>query len=173
MKRLLVVISALMLSIPVFSQKEIEELPSIRIRTLSGEEFNTTDIKNDGPIFLSFWATWCKPCIKELMAINENYPDWQEETGLKVYAVSIDDSKSVSRVAPFINGRAWDFEVLLDVNSDFKRAMNVINVPHSFILDKNGKVVWQHTSYAPGDEDEIYEVITKLAEEDADKEEEE
>ncbi len=150
-----------------FSQNnEKTELPSVNIKTLTGETFNTSEIKNpDGPIFLSFWATWCKPCIKELIAVDENYVDWQEETGLKVYAVSIDDSKSMSRVAPFVNGRAWEFEILLDSNSDFKRAMNVINVPHSFILDKNGKVIWQHNSYSPGDEDEIYKIIKKASEE--------
>ena len=150
-----------------FSQNNKKnELPSVNIKTLTGETFNTSEIKNpDGPIFLSFWATWCKPCIKELIAVDENYVDWQEETGLKVYAVSIDDSKSMSRVAPFVNGRAWEFEILLDSNSDFKRAMNVINVPHSFILDKKGKVIWQHNSYSPGDEDEIYKIIKKASEE--------
>ncbi len=148
----------------VFSQNEKKsELPSIDIKTLTGETFNTSDIKNpDGPIFLSFWATWCKPCIKELIAVDENYEDWQDEFGLKVYAVSIDDVKSMSRVAPFVNGRAWEFEILLDPNSDFKRAMNVINVPHSFILNKNGEVIWQHNSYSPGDEDEIYKILKEI-----------
>jgi cytochrome c biogenesis protein CcmG/thiol:disulfide interchange protein DsbE len=156
-------ITLLCVSTIFFAQETSNELPSVDIKTLEGETFNTSEITNDGPIFLSFWATWCKPCIKELIAIDENYIDWQDETGLKVYAISIDDTKSMSRVAPFVNGRAWEFEVLLDVNSDFKRAMNVINVPHSFILDKDGKIVWQHTAYAPGDEDKIYEIITKLA----------
>ncbi len=148
----------------VFSQNEKKsELPSVDIKTLTGETFNTSDIKNpDGPIFLSFWATWCKPCIKELIAVDENYEDWQDEFGLKVYAVSIDDVKSMSRVAPFVNGRAWEFEILLDPNSDFKRAMNVINVPHSFILNKNGEVIWQHNSYSPGDEDEIYKILKEI-----------
>ncbi len=155
-----------------FSQEEKKSvLPSVDLKTLTGETFNTSDIKNpDGPIFLSFWATWCKPCIKELIAVDENYVDWQEETGLKVYAVSIDDAKSMSRVAPFVNGRAWEFEILLDPNSDFKRAVNVINVPHSFILDKNGKVIWQHNSYSPGDEEEIYRILKEAAgEEKSDK----
>ena len=159
---LILIISSFFLSAGIAQETE-NQLPSVDIKTLTGETFNTSDITNDGPIFMSFWATWCKPCIKELIAIDENYIDWQEETGLKVYAISIDDTKSSSRVAPFVNGRAWEFEVLLDINSDFKRAMNVINVPHSFILDKNGKVVWQHTAYSPGDEDEIYEIIKKLA----------
>jgi cytochrome c biogenesis protein CcmG, thiol:disulfide interchange protein DsbE len=150
----------------LFAQEnDNSELPAVDIKTLTGETFNTSNIKNPGgPIFLSFWATWCKPCIKELMAVDENYVDWQDEFGLKVYAISIDDTKSMSRVAPFVNGRAWDFEILLDPNSDFKRAMNVINVPHSFILDKNGKIIWQHNSYSPGDEEEIYKVLKKAAE---------
>ena len=156
----------------LFAQKTLDtkketatnQLPKVDIKNLNGETFNTSQISNpDGPIFISFWATWCKPCIKELIAIDENYVDWQEELGLKGVAVSIDDTKSMSRVAPFINGRAWEYQVLLDPNGDFKRAMNVINVPHSFILDKTGKIVWQHTSYSPGDEDEIYEILKKVA----------
>ncbi len=164
MKRIILIfIFSFIFSGLIFSQEASNDLPSIDIKTLTGETFNTSEISNEGPIFMSFWATWCKPCIKELIAIDENYIDWQEETGLKVYAISIDDTKSSSRVAPFINGRAWEFEVFLDINSDFKRAMNVINVPHSFILDKTGKVVWQHNSYSPGDEDVIYEILKKLA----------
>ena len=147
----------------LFAQEEGRKLPDITIKTLSGEEFKTSQITGEGPIFVSFWATWCKPCIKELIAIDENYIDWQEETGVKVYAISIDDSKSVNRVAPFVNGRAWEFDVLLDTNSDFRRAMNVVNVPHAFLIDKNGNIVWEHTSYSPGDEDELYELLKKLA----------
>ncbi len=167
MNRIIIVLFLIISFVYSYGQDtEKNNLPSVNIKTLNGETFNTAGIKNaDGPIFLSFWATWCKPCIKELIAVDENYVDWQEETGFKVYAVSIDDSKSMNRVAPFVNGRGWEFEILLDPNSDFKRAMNVINVPHSFILDKNGKIVWQHNSYSPGDEDEIYEILKKLASE--------
>jgi cytochrome c biogenesis protein CcmG, thiol:disulfide interchange protein DsbE len=161
--RYLVFLIAFQLAFPSIYAQDQNAIPSVDIQTLNGETFNTSNIKNEGPIFLSFWATWCKPCVQELMAINENFTDWQEETGLKVYAVSIDDTKSSNRVAPFVNGKAWDFEVLLDINSDFKRAMNVMNVPHSFIIDKNGKIVWQHTSFSPGDEEEIYEIIKKVA----------
>ncbi len=161
--RFTILFSILIIFQNAFAQEPENSLPHIDIKSLTGENFNTSGIKNDGPIFLSFWATWCKPCIQELIAIDENYIDWQEETGLKVFAVSIDDTKCINRVAPFVNGKAWEFEILLDENSDFKRAMNVINVPHSFILDKSGKVVWQHTSFSPGDEENIYEIIKKIA----------
>jgi len=140
-----------------------QTVPSVEIKNIDGKNFNTSNIKNEGPIIIDFWATWCKPCIKELEAIAENYEDWQDETGVKVYAVSIDNSRSMGKVAPFVNGKGWEYEVLLDPNSDFKRAMNVVNVPHVFLLDKNGKIVYQHTTYAEGDEEELYEKVKKLA----------
>lgn len=140
------------------------KLPNVDVKTMDGKKFNTSEIKNDGkPIIISFWATWCKPCVMELSAIAEKYQDWQTETGVKLYAVSIDDSKSMNRVSPFVNGKGWDYVVLLDANSDFKRAINVINVPHTFLIDAAGNVVYQHTTYAEGDEDLLYEKIKKLA----------
>jgi thiol-disulfide isomerase/thioredoxin len=139
-------------------------LPSIDVKTLDGQVFNTKDITNNGkPIILDFWATWCKPCVKELEAISDLYEEWQEETGVLVVAVSIDNSRSMSRVAPFVNAKSWEYMVLLDPNCKFKEAMNVVNVPHVFLLDGNGNVIHQHTSYADGDEEDLYELVKKVA----------
>lgn len=143
-----------------------QSLPSVQIRDINGAVVNTSEISNDGkPIILSFWATWCKPCVKELSAISEVYDDWQEETGVKLIAVSIDDSKSIARVKTSVNAKEWQFDVLLDPNSDFKRAMNVVNVPHTFLLNSNFEIVSQHTTYAEGDEESLYEEIQELVNE--------
>jgi len=139
-------------------------LPSVNIKTLDGQTFNTQNITNDGkPVIISFWALWCKPCKKELDAFNENYEDWQDETGVKIFAISVDDSRSTSKVMPFVSGKDWEFEVLLDPNGDFKRAMNVNMIPHTFLLDGNGKIVYQHTSYYEGSEFELFELVKKVA----------
>lgn len=139
------------------------QLPSVTIKTLDGKSFNTSNIQNDGkPVILSFWATWCKPCLKELGAINEVYADWQEETGVKVVAISVDDARSSANVGPFVKGKGWEYEFYSDANSDFKRAMNVANVPHTFILNGKGEIVWQHTSYTDGGEEEMIEVVRNL-----------
>lgn len=138
-------------------------LPSVDIKDVKGNPFNTLKIENDGkPIVISFWASWCKPCIKELTTIADVYTDWQEETGVKIYAVSIDDARSSSLVAPLVNGKNWDYIVLLDQNSDFKRAMNVGPIPHTFVLNGKREIVWQHTSFAEGSERDLINIIKKV-----------
>lgn len=142
---------------------QAQNLPSVTVKTLSGESFNTKEISNNGkPYVISFWATWCKPCIKELNTIAEVYEEWQAETGVKLITISIDDTRNSQKVAPFVSTQAWAYDNYLDPNGDFKRAMNVNTVPHTFLIDGQGNIVWQHTSYNPGDEDELLEKIKAL-----------
>lgn len=159
------IITLFLLSGLVFTvNSQNSELPSVDIQTVYGEMMSTSEIENDGnPIILSFWATWCKPCIKELNTINEVYYDWQDETGVKLVAVSIDNARSSSKVLPMVNGKGWDYEVYLDPNGDFKRAMGVNMIPHTFLLNGDGEVVWQHTSFSEGSEIELIEKVRKVA----------
>lgn len=146
--------------------KNYGKLPQVTLKNLDGQSFSTANITNDGkPIIITFWATWCKPCMKEHDAINEVYTDWVDETGVKLYAVSIDNSRSASRVKPTINGRNWEFEVLSDVNQDLKRAMNVNEPPHTFILDGTGNIRWQHVGYMDGDEAQYIQVVHQILKE--------
>lgn len=138
-------------------------LPTVKVKTMAGESFDFNKLENGGkPMVIDFWATWCKPCIEELNAIHEVYDDWKKETGVKVVAVSIDDARTMNRVAPMVNGRAWDYEVYIDPNSDLKRAMNVNMPPHTFVVNGKGEVVWQHVGYQEGNEFELLEIIKKV-----------
>jgi cytochrome c biogenesis protein CcmG/thiol:disulfide interchange protein DsbE len=143
---------------------DTQKIPSVNVKNLKGQTTSTSTFVNDGkPMIISFWATWCKPCIQELNTIQDLYPEWQKETGVKLIAISIDDARNSPKVAPFVKGRAWDYDVFIDENSDFKRAMNVNTVPHTFLVNGQGEVVWQHNSYAPGDEEQLYALVKKVA----------
>ena len=166
MKNTIILISILFFGMYVRAQEGIttQTVPPVDIKTLNGEIFNTSAIDNEGkPIIISFFALWCKPCLRELTAINDVYTDWQEETGVKLVAISIDDARSTANVKPTVDGNGWEYEFYCDPNGDLKRAMGVNMIPHVFILDSNKKVVYQHTSYAEGGENELYEVVKKVA----------
>lgn len=139
-------------------------IPEATVKTLEGKSVSTSTFSNEGkPIILSMWATWCKPCIRELNAIKDQYPDWQAETGVKIIAISIDDARNTAKVKPFVNGEGWEYEVYLDENGDLKRLLSVNSIPHTFLVDGEGRIVWQHNGYAPGDEDELFELVQKVA----------
>ena len=162
-KIILSIFTIVLFSISSFSQGR--NLPSVKVKDLKGKLINIQNLSNDdNPIVISFWATWCKPCKKELNTIAEVYEDWQEETGVKLVAVSIDDSRSASKVKPYVNASGWEYEVLIDSNRELARALGVSTVPHTFLLNGEGKIVWEHKGYIDGDEEELYEQIEQISE---------
>jgi thiol-disulfide isomerase/thioredoxin len=143
----------------LFAQRQ---LPNTSLKTLSGANTTLSEIAAENElIVVSLWATWCVPCKNELDAVADVYDDWVSETGVKYFAVSIDDSRTAKRVKPMINGKGWEFEILLDENSDLKRAFGVSTVPYTVII-KSGEIVYKHTGYTPGFEDELYNRIVAL-----------
>ena len=161
MKQLLLLLTFFATTQIAFSQNR--SLPKVDLKTMDNTSTSTAAFDNDGkPIVISFWATWCKPCVKELNTIAEEYEDWVEETGVKIIAVSIDDSRNMSKVKPKVNAEMWEYEIYCDPNRDFARAMGVSSVPHTFLLNSNRDIIWQHKGYVDGDEIELYEKIKEL-----------
>lgn len=170
MKKITLILLGLTFLVNAFAQEnethstDVKQLPSVQLKDMNGKSINTGDFGFDGPVVISFWATWCAPCKRELNTIHELYTDWQEETGVNLVAVSIDDQKTMNSVPLYVNGKGWEYLVLMDPNADFKRAMGVNNVPHTFLVDADGNIVYSHNNYAPGDEDTLYKEIKKLTE---------
>lgn len=139
------------------------QLPAVTLKDMGGKTVNTAELSNDGkPIIISFFATWCKPCNRELSAISEVYEDWQDETGVKLIAVSIDQAQNINKVKPLVDGNGWPYQVLLDPNSDFKRALGVQMIPFVLIVDGKGKIVYKHNGYTEGAENELIEKVREL-----------
>ena len=158
MKKFLLAVMALFLSVSAFA-----ELPSVQLKDINGNRVDTAKLNNGGkPYIISFFATWCKPCLRELDAVNEVYADWQDETGVKLIAVSIDKAQDESKVKPLVNSKGYEYEVLLDPNGDFKRAMGVNMVPTVFIIDGKNNIVETRTQYTDGSEEHLIEAVREL-----------
>jgi thiol-disulfide isomerase/thioredoxin len=155
-------IPILLLFISFFGYSQ-SEMPQINLTTVDGNTISSKDLSTDDKVIVvSLWATWCVPCLKELDAISEIYQDWQDETGVELFAISVDDSRTVKRVKPLINGKGWDYTVLLDTNNDFKRALGAATVPLTLLV-KNNEIVFRHSGYSPGAEYELYEKIKEYS----------
>ena len=153
---------SILLCISIYSNAQ-DYLPNLKLPTLDGNDVLIQDIsKDDQLVIISLWATWCVPCKNELDAINEVYDDWTSETNVKLYAISVDDSRTVKRVKPLVNGKGWEFEVLLDTNSDLKRQLNAPTIPVTLLV-KNNKILFRHSGYNPGSEDELFEKIKEFS----------
>ena len=161
MRKITSILIFFFIAINCYSQENT--LPSVLVKTLEGNSFNIQNISNENnPIVISFWATWCKPCKKELNNIAEVYEEWQDETNVKLIAISIDDARSVSKVAPYVNASDWEYEIYLDSNGDLKRALGVSTVPHTFLLNNKKQIIWQHKGYIDGDEEKLFEKIKEI-----------
>ena len=159
MKKLLFLMLAVMVGVGASAQS----LPDVKIENQEGKVISTKSLADGTPMIISFWSTTCKPCIMELNAINDNLVDWLEEVDMKVVAISVDDARTVSRARAMTKGQGWDdYVCLYDKNQDFKRAMNVSLTPHTFIVDGKGNIVYSHSGYTPGSEQELFEKIKAL-----------
>jgi len=155
---------SVILSLLIYNTSSAQNsLPDTKIKSLQGNEvmFNSFGNTRDTAVIISFWATWCIPCIQELNTIHDQYEERQKETPFRFIAISIDDARTMQKVKPFVAGKGWPYEIYLDVNSDLKRALNIIDVPHILVI-KNGKIVYQHNGYVNGNEEELFEILKKI-----------
>lgn len=137
------------------------EIPNLTLRTLDGQKIDVKHASEQQMVILCFWATWCEPCIEELNEFNALSNVIEEELKSKLIAVSIDDSRTISRVRPMVSGFNWKFDIAIDQNQEIKRALNFISIPLTIVIYK-GKIVYEKAGYIKGDEKYLIEKIIEL-----------
>jgi len=141
-----------------------KQLPNISIADLQGKPVNIQEYAKKSKItVISFWATWCAPCKRELDAISELYPTWQEEYNTQLVAITIDNARALTQVKPLIEEKGWEFDVLSDAKQELQQALNFQAIPQTFVVDEGGNILYQHEGYTPGDEYELEKIIKELA----------
>ena len=157
------VIFSLFVLLSAFATTARAHLPSVMLKDINGNAVKTDTLSNNGkPFIIDFFATWCKPCNRELNAINEVYQDWADETGVKIFAISIDQGQNVNKVKPLVDEYGWTYDVLIDANSEFKRALGIQMIPYVLVCDGDGKIVYKHNGYTEGAENELIEKVREL-----------
>lgn len=147
----------------LFAQTAMAQLPAITLKTIDGQSVRTDTLRNNGkPFIIDFFATWCKPCNRELDAISEVYEDWQEETGVKLFAVSVDQAQNIQKVKPLVSNHGWEYDVLLDPNSDLRKALGAQMIPFVIVCDADGTIVYRHNGYTDGAEEELINKVREL-----------
>lgn len=138
-------------------------LAPAKIKTLEGQTLDVQDLGKSGKItVISFWATWCSPCKKELDAIVDYYEEWQQKYDMELVAVSVDDPRTIAKVKAMAAQKKWPYRILHDFNKEFQISANVGSVPYTILLDDKGNIVYEHTGYNPGDELELEELMKEL-----------
>ena len=139
-------------------------LPDVTLKTLDGRTVRVRDYAGKGKItVVSFWATWCSPCKRELDAIKEHYPEWKRKYGVELLAISIDIQQHLPKVAPMVAAKGWPYTILSDATANLKNALQFQSIPKTLLLNQKGHIVYEHTGYAEGDEVQLGERIKWLA----------
>ena len=124
---------------------------SLKLKKINGKTVKLSSYLSKGPVLINFWATWCAPCKKEMIHLDNLQKKYSNQ-GLSILAISTDSQKSLSKVRSFIRTKKYSFDVMLDPNQQISKKMNARIMPTDILIGKDGSILWRHNGYLPGDE---------------------
>ncbi|MCK9328890.1 MAG: TlpA disulfide reductase family protein [Candidatus Cloacimonetes bacterium] len=140
----------------IFTVSLWSEVPAFSIETLNGDVLKSQDLLEDNIIYLDFWATSCQPCLRLLPQVSnlvEKYPD------VTFIAVSIDSPRHKNNVSKLVRSQKFEFITAYDSNKALQKLFNVTSIPRSIIINKKREIVFDHSGFNSGDEQEIEKAL--------------
>ena len=128
--------------------------PNLKLTKLNGRTVTLSEYLKKGPVLINFWATWCSPCKKEMVYLDKFERKYKDE-GLSILSISVDSQKSLSHVRSYIRANDYIYDVFLDPNRQVFKKLNGNLMPTNVLIDTEGKVLWRHYGYIPGDEENM------------------
>ena len=136
-------------------------IPNFQFNTMDGKQSSLSNLLEEGPVLIDFWALWCAPCLKGMRHFNK-FQEFYEENGLTVLMVNLDTERSRSKVRAYVRSKKYQFLVAMDPSQNIYRQLSGTALPYTLLIDKSGEITYKHTGYMPGDEEILEENISKL-----------
>ncbi len=141
-------------------------LDDFTLKDLNNQKVTFSQLQGEKLTILDFWATWCKPCSREIPKLVDLYAKYKDK-GVQFIGINVDGPRNTPKVRPFANSLGINYPVLLDSNSELMARLQVTVMPTVLIVDSDNEIVYVHRGYRPGDEEILQEEIDKLLREDS------
>jgi cytochrome c biogenesis protein CcmG/thiol:disulfide interchange protein DsbE len=152
---------ALIVAVSAGCEKKVPQepgrAPNFVLKDIHGKEHKLSDYRGK-VVLLDFWATWCGPCRLSIPDLNEIEARFKDRD-FALLAISVNDS--ISTLKSFIKENDVAFTVLVN-DRHIERLYDVISIPTTFLIDKDGKIVKKHLGYIPGMADALSKDIEEL-----------
>ena len=136
--------------------------PDFRLKDLDGESFRLGDHLGKKVVYINFWASWCKPCKRELPHLQKLYEELGDE-GFLPLAINTDPSAARNRVKSYVRRHGYGFPFLLDPDNNVHEKYNPTRkLPFSLLVDGDGQVHQSFSGYKTGDEVLLEKMVRQL-----------
>ena len=135
--------------------------PNFTLKSLSGKNLKLSEMTGN-VVLINFWASWCGPCREEMPLLNALHKKY-EPLGFTVIGVNVEED--VNNARGFLKDFPVDFPVLLDNQNKVSKQYNVVAMPTTVVVDRDGNMRYLHKGYKPGDEVKYRKMVKKLVRE--------
>lgn len=132
--------------------------PDFTLANRAGGELSLSGLRGQ-VVMINFWASWCAPCRQEFPALDEMYRKYRP-LGFTLVGINVESDKADAE--RFLGQRPVGFPILFDPDNRASGRYGVSAMPTTVLVDRRGRLRWQHEAYRPGDEAAYIERIRAL-----------